>query len=303
MCALSGDVFKQKYGTTFYKMLNENEYHIGLNIYPGPVKSNGSRYNNGLCFTNIENLLKFLEDGKYIGIIEIPDNSEVYPEYDQIVETIFTMGTVEINQFRTNKLILKDLLLEEAQILNIIKRSYEHGCILQKGLCLYAAYHGYLEILKWARENNCPWHKATSSKSAANGHFELLKWAHENGCPWDALTSASIVRNGHYEILRWAHENGCPINKFTCAEIASRGDLEMLKWARHNGAEWDELTCIFAIGNGHLDLLKWATANGCPWNKWQRSRQARYCNRPEILKWISENGGPLLTTETYDDYF
>ena len=221
---LSGLEFKEKYGTVFYKVLRSDlihhgfKYQIGLNIDTQSFNPSGSCESGGLYFTGIKHLFEFLSYGQYIALIELPDDSQIYIEY---------------NKFKADQVIIKKILNDEREILELLKTNLLKPCL---NICIFAVENGYLEILKWSRDRKCVWINWICTCAAKNGHLEIIKWAREHGCPWDELTCAAAARNGHLETLKWARENGCP---------------------------WDERTCVYAAKNGHLETLKWARDNGC----------------------------------------
>ena len=252
---MNGKKFKQKYGTKFYKFIRKDRthrgyvYRLGLNVDTKPFYPFGTCTEGGLYFTDIRNIMEYYGYGSYIGIITLPDDSQVY---------------VEKNKFKADKLVVSELLDNETSVLEVLKSSRENGCPWDEMLCAYAAQNGHLLVLRWARENGCPWDGRTCNFAARNGHLNVLQWARENDCPWDENTCNNAAENGHLNVLQWARENGCPWEKFTCSYAALNGHLNVLQWARENGCPWDESTCSFAALNGHLNVLRWARENGCP---------------------------------------
>ena len=128
--------FKVKYGDKFYKVLASNlthydfTYKIGENIDHNEFDPGGSCMKGGLYFTNINNLLKFVMFGSYIGLIEISDDAQVYVEEDK---------------FKANKVTLVKILNNEVDILELLRLSFQEGCILSTNICKYATQHGFLK--------------------------------------------------------------------------------------------------------------------------------------------------------------
>ena len=219
---LSGLEFKAKHVTVFYKILRSDlvhhgfKYQLGLNIDTQLFNPSGSCKSGGLYFTDIKNILDFLDYGEQIALIEVPDDSQIYTENDK---------------FKADKFIIKNIIDDEREILKLFKINPLKP---QSDICLFAAKNGYLETLKWARANGRSWNELTCAYAAKNGHLETLKWARENGCPWDGWTCAGAAQGGHLEILKWSRVNGCPWNKRTCEYAAANNHLEILEWARDN---------------------------------------------------------------------
>lgn len=149
---LMGKKFKEKYGNKFYKFLSEDliqydfKYSLGLNVDTNKFNPTGECSKGGLYFSDINNILSFYKFGPNIGIIEIPDDSQVY---------------IENNKFKANKIELKNILVNENEILKVLKYSHENGCRLNEDTCKNTATHGHLEVLKWLHENGCPWDLST----------------------------------------------------------------------------------------------------------------------------------------------
>ena len=198
---LLGVDFKVKYGNKFYKMLASNlthhgfTYKLGENIDHNEFNPSSSCTKGGLYFTTLNNLLKFVMYGQYIGIIEISDDAYVYVEEDK---------------FKADKVTLVKILDKEVDILELLRLSYENGCLLPTDMCDYAAQYGYLKILKWARDHGCSWSEQTCAYATKSGNLETLKLVRANGCPWDEWTCAYAAENGHLETLKWARDHGCP---------------------------------------------------------------------------------------------
>jgi hypothetical protein len=337
MVVLTGKEFKEQYGIKFYKFLakdfihNGFNYKIGLNVDTKKFHPSGQCNEGGLYFTDKKNILSFSEYGPNLGVIEIPDDAQVY---------------IEENKFKADKLELTNILLDD-DTLEIIKYAHENGCQLNNYICNNAAYNGHLEVLKYAHKNgyqwnkytysnaslnghlevlkwlhslsskediedkpqtlssplvtiefaglhknNCPWNEWTCANAALNGHLEVLEWLHKNGWPWDEETCSSAALNGHFEVLKYLHDNGCPWDTYICASAALNGHLEILKWARENGCPWDASTCSNAAKKGHLNVLKYARVGGCPWDSMVCYYAALNGNL-EMLKYAHENGCPF----------
>lgn len=99
--AINGFDFKQQYGHRFYKFIKHDmthhqfTYKLGLNVDTIPFNPKGTCKAGGLYFTDFANLTCFQIFGSQIGIIEIPDDAQVY---------------VEHQKFKANKFILHELI-------------------------------------------------------------------------------------------------------------------------------------------------------------------------------------------------
>jgi hypothetical protein len=89
MVILNGVDFKEQYGTEFYKILREDLTHHGFTYTPGlntdttPFNPNGKCSKGGLYFADKETIWKYLDYGNKIGVVEIPDDSQIYCEFDK----------------------------------------------------------------------------------------------------------------------------------------------------------------------------------------------------------------------------
>jgi len=164
--AITGVEFKKRFGNVFYKFLSKDLVHhsfiyrLGINEDTLQFNPNGSCQTGGLYFSNLENILRFLEYGPKLGLISIPDDALIY---------------VEKYAFKTNKLILREIMDSELDI---------------------------LKILKWSRNNCCPWDEWTTVYAARNNHFKILKWALENGCSWNEWTCLYAMKKRKLNILK-----------------------------------------------------------------------------------------------------
>lgn len=99
--AINGFDFKQKYGHRFYKFIKSDmkhhqfTYKLGLNVDTVPFNPKSTCQAGGLYFTDFANLVFFQTFGSQIGIIEIPDDAQVY---------------VEHQKFKADKFILHELI-------------------------------------------------------------------------------------------------------------------------------------------------------------------------------------------------
>lgn len=99
--AINGFDFKQQFGHRFYKFIKSDmkhyqfTYKLGLNVDTVPFNPTSTCKAGGLYFTNFANLANFQMYGSQIGIIEIPDDAQVY---------------IEENKFKSNKFILHKLI-------------------------------------------------------------------------------------------------------------------------------------------------------------------------------------------------
>lgn len=105
-------------------------------------------------------------------------------------------------------------------------------------------------------------------RAALDGRTDVIKWLRSgpNPCPWDEWICALAARGGHLETLQWlrAQNHPCCWDEMTCAEAAREGHFEILKWVRAQTppCPWDYHTYIAAIGRP--EIVRWLKENGCP---------------------------------------
>ncbi len=272
--ALSGIQFKEKYPGSallrngvpqdetsskfYYKWLHPDlthqgfTYQLGLNIDIHPFTERDLSPGGLHFIRKSKHIPLYYNYGSRLGIIEIPDDAQVYC-WDR--------------EFKADKFVLSLIITDEAELLEIMKQ-YVDECSWSKkrswrNMCHDAAGNGHFEILKWARENGGSFDVYTTAYGRVRDE-NILKWLLENGCPSNSNTFAFAARNGQLEILKWAQEKGYLTNVDMCYWAAEGSKLEVLKWARENGYQWSANVLYVARIYGHSDVLKWALENGCP---------------------------------------
>jgi hypothetical protein len=310
--SLTGKEFKEQYGTKFYKWLKKDlihynfKYELGLNVDTNEFIPT-TDYSNGFYFADIKNILSFCDYciKSNIGIIEIPDDAIV---------------GIRKDCFKTNKLELKQILINDLDILEIVKEAHTNGYVLDRIVCMNAADNGRLEVLKYAHKNGCTWDEYTCNVAAENGHLEVLKWLHslsskedredkpqtlpsplvtvefarlhENGCPWSTETCAAAARGKQLETLKWLHSLSSKEDREDKPQTLP-SPLVTVEFARlhENGCPWNERTSFIAASTGILEILKYAHENRCPWDE-QVCASAALMGHLEVVKYAHENGCP-----------
>ena len=79
--------------------------------------------------------------------------------------------------------------------------SVEHS---RKGLCTYAAKHGFLTLLCWSR-TFCPWSRRTTAAAARSGHLEVLRWllTSSPSCPFGKTTWTEAAKHDRVGVIEW----------------------------------------------------------------------------------------------------
>ncbi|MDD4081769.1 MAG: ankyrin repeat domain-containing protein [Sphaerochaetaceae bacterium] len=177
----------------YYKILNEKEYHhglqykFGLNIDPIKFNPRGNCSPGGIYFSR-EDILAFLDYGPWIRKVTLPDDAQVYE------------NPGKPRKWKTDKVILGK---KEKITAKVIKRLIDEGAdpkVEGNWPLRWAAKNGHLEIVKLLLPLSDV--KAFASEAlrlaAVNGHLEIVK----------LLLPISDPKVYNSEALRYAAENG-----------------------------------------------------------------------------------------------
>jgi len=241
----------------YYKILNEEEYHnglqykTGLNVDPLSFNPSGDCTPGGIYFSR-EDILAFLNHGPWIREVVIPEDAQVYEN----------LGKPK--KWKANKVVLRE---RERIDINVIKRLIKEGANPKAGnsyALIWAAVNGHTEIVKLLIPVSNP--KANDSAAlrwaAINGHTEIVKLLIPVSDP-KARDSAALrwaAINGHTEIVKLL----IPVSDPKACDSAA------LRWAASNGRTevvkllipvsdpkaCDSATLRWAAMNGHTEIVK-----------------------------------------------
>ena len=206
----------------FYKILNEEECHYGLqyktglNIDPIEFNPSGDCQPGGIYFAK-ENILAFLHVGHWIRKVTIPEDAQIYE------------NPGEPKKWKADKIILGE---REEINLKVIKRLIDEGANPKIGNnypLKWAATSGHIEIVKFLFPfSNSKTSNSTALKSAAlRGHLEIVKFLLPVSNP-KANNSAALryaAWFGHLEIVKLL----IPVSD------SKAQNSEALRWAAENG--------------------------------------------------------------------
>ena len=212
----------------FYKITNEEEKHrgmkykTGLNVDILPFNPSGDCESGGIYFSR-EDILAFMEYGKWIRKVTLPEDARVYEN----------PGSPK--KWKADKVILgRRSRITPRKIKQLIKEGADPKAGGSYALQL-AATKGHLEIVKLLISVSDP--KSLDSEAlrlaAENGHLEIVK----------LLIPVSDPKAGGSEALRWAAENG---------------HLEIVKLLipMSDPKSLDSNALRWAAANGHLEIVK-----------------------------------------------
>jgi len=159
----------------FYKILNSNECHhglqfkTGLNVDPVPFQKEGSCVRGGIYFAR-EDILAFLGYGPWLRKVTIPTDAEM----------VLDPGK-EPEKWRASKVILGK---KEKITVEVIERLIQEGANVHVGTDFalrWASINGYLEIVKLLLERGADVHACED---------EALRWA----SMWGYLEIAKLLK-------------------------------------------------------------------------------------------------------------
>ena len=295
----------QKRKMTYYKILNEKEFHdglqlkLGLNIAPEGFK--------GICFSQ-EDILYFLDQGTWIRKVTLPEDAQVYEEPGDIMA------------WRSNKVILGG---KEKISTRVIKQLIKEGADPSVGFCFpikWAIKHNHINITKLL----LPLHDSydlsgTLLKAIYNNHIKMVKilipyvskiknseiliiaaeigytnivkmllpYSDPNTNDSEALRYAA--RYGHTEIVKLLIPVSTISSRYYEAfRYAARyGHLDIVKLLLpfSNPKDYDSDALRAAAHNGHLEVVKFLIPLSQPYKKNSEALISAACNgHLEVVK-------------------
>ncbi|AVL94569.1 ankyrin repeat protein [Moumouvirus australiensis] len=205
------------YFEDFYKITNINETHYGFKYEDGInimtdvfIKQDSksiknSCLHNGLYFSNLQNILRYINHGVYLRKIDLPYDDPVF---------IMEKDPIEL-KWRSNMIILKD----KYDLRNI--KTFD--ILIQLGVDIHidndlplrwAARNGYFNIVEYLLNKgaNCQALDNEALISACeNGFFDVVKLLVSKGSDIQARENAAIraaTRQNHFEIVKYLIKGG-----------------------------------------------------------------------------------------------
>jgi hypothetical protein len=179
----------------FYKITNKNETHNGMTYHDGlnedvlPFNPSGDCTPGGIYFTDVENILAFMEYDSWLREVTIPEGEEIYE------------NPGNPKKWKAHRVVLG----ERKPLVDFLPKLLEEGANVhaEDDLALrWASYYGYLEVVK------------TLLKAGADVHADndyALKWASYYDHLEVVKTLLKAGANVHADndsALRWASERG-----------------------------------------------------------------------------------------------
>ena len=217
-----------KEGTTmnFYKILNSNERHnglqfkTGLNVDPIPFQKEGSCVRGGIYFSK-KDILAFLDYGPWLRKVTIPTDTEMVLDPEK-----------EPEKWRASKVILGK---REKITIKVIERLIQEGAEVhacEDKAFRWASINGHLEIVKLLLEHGVDVHACEDEAfrwTSENGHIKVVKLLLEHGADVHASKDEAFrwaSRNGHLEVVKLLLEHGADVHA---------QENEALRLASYNG--------------------------------------------------------------------
>ena len=183
-----------------YKILNDKEnhnyfqYHEGLNVDTQPFNPKGSCEPGGLYFSDVEQILEFLDYGPYIREVTIPARVPVYQDPDG---NKYKAHQIILGSRREWKDCIIDLINEGANI-----HAYDDFALR------YASSNGHVDLVKILLEHGADVHADNDSalrNASGGGHVEVVKILLEHGADVHASNDSALKyasENGHIEVVK-----------------------------------------------------------------------------------------------------
>jgi len=241
----------------FYKITNEEEKHrgmkykTGLNVDILPFNPSGDCESGGIYFSR-EDILAFMEYGKWIRKVTLPEDARVYEN----------PGSPK--KWKADKVILgRRSRITPRKIKQLIKEGADPKAGGSEALRL-AAENGHLEIVKLLIPVSDP--KALDSNAlrcaATKGHLEIVKLLIPMSDP-KSLDSNALrwaAANGHLEIVKLLIPVSDPKagGSYALQLAATKGHLEIVKLLIpvSDPKAGGSYALRLAAENGHLEIVK-----------------------------------------------
>ena len=254
----------------YFKVTNREECHYGfqyqdgLNVLTEPFIEDEIESPNGFHFTDIENILIYLDFGCYLREIRLPTDDQEF-KIVQAGEHIW----------RANKIILGKR--RELSDINTFNYLLNVGLDIEYSVLevSWAAANGYLDIVKLFVENGsgCISKEIAIMGAASSGHFEIVKYLMENVNTSDLINDllANAASSGHLPMVEFLVENGANIhyrNEYALRNAVRKGHTDIVDYLIKMGANLDidkdhnPSLIELAASNGRLSMIKYLVQLG-----------------------------------------
>ena len=220
----------------YYKILRSDmthhgfKYHEGLNIDIFPFDETPN-CGGGLFFSDAQNILAFVNYGKLIAEIEVPDGTKIVQVEDK---------------YKAHSIVLKNI--RPIWTVDTFKYFIEEGINIHADddyALRYAAGNGHLEVVQYLIDKGADIHAYDDwafRYSSENGYLEVVQYLIDKGADIhayddDALKYAAI--NGYLEVVRYLIDKGANIhadNDYALRYAARNGYLEVVRYLINKGA-------------------------------------------------------------------
>jgi len=219
----------------FYKILNEDECHHGMQYKTGlntdvlPFNPRGDCEDGGIYFAR-KDILAFLCYGPWVREVTIPDGEEVYS------------NPGSLKKWKAHRVILGER--KRWSDIEVFKGLVEDGADIHVDndyALRWVACYGHLEVVKFLVENGADIHADNDyalQRAARNGHLEVVKFLVEKGADIHADNDCALrwaAENGHLEVIKFLVEKGADIhanNDFALQWAAYYGHLKVVKYLK-----------------------------------------------------------------------
>jgi len=287
----------------FYKILNEEENHnglqykTGLNIDPLPFNPSGTCRSGGMYYAQ-KDILVFLYIGPWIREVTLCPNSNIYKDPGYGAEKWKTDKFILGERTRINSKIIEDLIQEGAYV--------DGNCSYSLAWCLR---NGKLDMSKVIIENdksNCYDITYILYNIKKENRIEFIKLLVKNKklflINYIMLFAAE---NNDKKLLSFSLNQGADINFMRDKAIylaILNGNFEIMKFLIKNGAKNnDPKNLIIACSKGYLDIVKYLLEHGSnPHAQGDKAfKKSIYTDNLEISEYFLDNFD--ISTKTLND--
>jgi len=256
----------------FYKILNEDECHHGMQYKTGlntdilPFNPKGDCEKGGIYFAR-EDIFSFLGYGPWVREVSLPKDEEVYENPDSP------------KKWKAHRVILGER--KRWSDIEVFKGLVEDGADIHADndfVLRRAAYNGHLEVVKFLVEKGADIHAGNDFSlrlAARNGHLEVVKFLVEKGADIHtgndyALRWAACY--SHLEVVKFLVEKSfgtCTSYDLALRLAAENGHLEVVKFLVEKGADIhadDDYALKWAAENGHTKVAEYLKSLKCEKN-------------------------------------